>query len=220
MTRAKLAGDHVPIALLRLVLLLGPAGPAPLPDGWWIVEASGGRDMGTPGAAWCFRPKAKDPAKATDDEIVAVDAVRQAVRRSQLTCRPVAERVWQCDRPLVIGKQYLHLVLQVDGHLVGTAGREGETPYGQMTARRAKAAESDVLDALAAQAKVEEQVACGRARRCYAVACPAFGQPDDPCIFEHHSMSHDAASCVAMVPMLTSTLRQLGKSVPAECGEK
>jgi len=215
---------------VKLLFLLGASGSTPLPDGWWIVEASGGKDMGSPGAAWCFRAKASGVApgstspggasNAAEDEIVAVDAVRQSVRRSQLTCRAVAERVWQCDRPLLVGKQYLHLVLQADGHLVGTAGREGETPYGQMTARRARPAESDVLEALSSQAKVEEQVACGRARRCFAVACPAFGQSDDPCIFERHSMSHDAPSCTAMVPMLASTLRQLGKAVPPECVEK
>jgi hypothetical protein len=134
-----------------------------------------------------------------------------------MSCRQVAERVWQCERPLKGGKQYLHLVLHVDGQLVGTAGHEGETPYGQMTAHRASAAETVQLDSVVTRAQADAQLACGRARRCYAVACPAFGQPDDPCIFERHSMSQDADTCAAMVPMLASVLRQLGKAVPPEC---
>jgi hypothetical protein len=204
--------------LLPLALLLATATPAPLPSGWWIVEAAGGSDVGSPGAAWRFRAPAASKRDGPD-EIVAVDAVREGVRRSELSCRPVADRVWRCERRVGASTQYLHLVLKQDGELVGTAGRDGETPSGQMTARRAKPAEAEALEALVAQAFAEEGVACGRARRCYAVACPAFGQADDPCIFEHHSMAHDAHACRAMVPMLASTLRQLGKPVPAECAE-
>jgi hypothetical protein len=204
---------------LTWVPLLAAAAAAALPSGWWIVEAAGGKDVGTPGAAWRFRATSREALDAGPDEIVAVDAVREGVRRSELACRAVAERVWQCERPLKVGKQYLHLVLHADGGIVGTAGREGETPYGQMTARRATAAEADLLEAVTKIALARAEVACGRARRCYAVACPAFGQPDEPCIFEQHSMSQDAASCTAMVPMLAATLRQLGKPVPAECAE-
>jgi hypothetical protein len=215
----KASRGALPSALIPLALLLTASTPSPLfPAGWWIVEAAGGKDMGTPGAAWRFRRPSKD-AGGGPDEIIAVDAVREAVRRSELICRSVAERVWQCERQLTVGKQYLHLVLKADGELVGTGGREGETPAGQMTARRAKPAEADALELLTARELAEAEVACGRARRCYAVACPAFGQAEDPCIFERHSLSHDAPSCLAMVPVLASTLRQLGKPVPPECGE-
>ncbi len=204
--------------LIPLVLVLTAATPSPtaFPSGWWIVQAAGGRDMGSPGAAWRFRRSEKDVGP---DEIIAVDAARSAVRRSEMTCRATADRVWQCERQLTLGKQYLHLVLKEDGELVATGGREGETPAGQMTARRAKPADIEALESVTSRGMAETEVACGRARRCYAVACPAFGQPDDPCVFERHSMSHDAPSCVAMVPMLASTLRQLGKPVPSECVE-
>jgi hypothetical protein len=212
----------VPTPSLILCLVLAAVSAAPLPPGWWIVEAAGGKGAGTPGSAWRFRAPSNqlgDAGDAAHEAILAVDAERQHVRRSELSCRPLGERVWQCDRALKAGKQYLHLLLRADGQLVGTEGREGETPSGQMTARRATSAEAAQLEAVATREAAENQLACGRARRCYAVACPAFGQPDDPCIFEQHSMSHDAVSCTEMVPMLASVLRQLGKTVPPECVE-
>ena len=210
----KLASLIVPV-----LLAAAPSTPLPLPGGWWIVEAAGGKDIGTPGSAWHFQGRAGD-AGAFAHEIVAVDAERQHARRSEMVCRALGDRVWQCERPLKVGTQYLHLMLHEDGQLVGTAGREGETPYGQMSARQATSTESAQLEATAFRADSEAKLACGRAQRCYRVACPALGQADDPCIFEHHSMSQDAASCTAMVPMLTSVLRQLGKPVPPECIEQ
>jgi hypothetical protein len=184
--------------------------------GWWIVTAAGGKDVGSPGSAWHFRAPGGDGGASAVDEITAVDAQRLHARRSELGCRTMGEHTWQCERSVKGGTQYFHLALH-DGELVGTAGRQGETPYGQMTARRATSSEAAELEAVASRAKADADIACGRARRCYALACPAFGQPDDPCIFEHHSMSQDAESCTEMVPMLASVLRQLGKPVPAEC---
>jgi hypothetical protein len=217
-----------------LSLQLAAAIESSLPGGWWIVEAAGGKDVGSPGSAWRFQGSFQaDGGVATRDasksgpktepkaEIVAVDAARSNARRSELACRTLSPRVWRCERSVSVGgtRQYLQLLLHEDGQLVGTAGRDGETPYGQMTARRATAAEAAALEAMAARVQSEAQSACDRAKRCYAVACPELGQADDPCVFEHHSMSQDAASCAKMAPMLAGVLRQLGKPVPVECAE-
>jgi hypothetical protein len=211
-----------------LALQLAAAVDAPLPAGWWIVEAAGGKDVGSPGSAWHFQGSPQlDAGVATRDapkaepkaEIVAVDAERSNARRSEMACRTLSPRTWRCERSLAGTRQYLQLLLHADGDLVGTAGRDGETPYGQMTARRATATEAAALEAMVARAHAEAKTACDRAKRCYAVACPELGQADDPCVFEHHSMSQDAASCAKMVPMLAGVLRQLGKPVPVECAE-
>jgi hypothetical protein len=213
------------ISVLLSLQLMAASDPS-LPRGWWIVEAAGGKDVGSPGSAWRFQgfpQRASDAGVASRDEskteVVAIDAERSTARRSELACHALSSRVWRCERSLGGTRQYLQLLLHEDGELIGTAGRDGETPYGQMSARHATGAETAALETIAARVQSEAQSACDRAKRCYAVACPELGQADDPCIFERHSMSQDAASCARMAPMLSGVLRQLGKPVPAECAE-
>ena len=181
----------------------------PCPSGWWIVEASSGRDVGKPGAAWMF-----------GDEVVTIDPGRQAARRTRFDCRSIGSRAWRCQRTANGELNLLDLSVRADGEVVATLAKPGEPPYGQLDARPARPDETRVLDALAKAARAEDAAACGAAKRCYDVACPAFGDPHDPCVFEKNSMSHDASTCRAMIPLLVNTLQALDKPIPPECSAK
>jgi len=188
-----------------LILLVAFAA-ASSPPGWWIVESSNGRDVGKPGTAWSF-----------GDEVVVVDPQHQAARRTRFDCKSVGQRSWRCERTANGERHTLDLVLRADGEIVATLGKPSEPPYGQLEARPAKAEEAKVLEAFSKAARAEDAVSCGVAKRCYDVACPTFGDPHDPCSFEKHSMSHDASTCRALIPLLVSTLQALDKPVPPEC---
>ncbi len=194
--------------MVGLVLLLAVRA-LPCPAGWWIVDSSSGRDVGKPGTAWSF-----------GDEVVVIDPQRQAARRTRFACKAVGARSWRCERTANGELNLLELMLRADGKLVATLGKPGEPPYGQLDARPAKPEEAKVLDAFSKSARAEDTAVCGAAKRCYDVACPAFGDPLDPCIFEKHSMSHDASTCRALVPLLVNTLQALDKPVPPECAGK
>jgi hypothetical protein len=190
------------IALVFIVALAA----APCPSGWWIVDASSGRDVGKPGAAWSF-----------GDEVVTVDAQRQAARRTRFDCKSVGVRAWRCQRTANGELNTLELSVRADGELVATLGKPGEPPYGQLDARPARPEEAKALDAVSKAGQVEDAAACGAAKRCYDLACPEFGDPHDPCIFEKHSMSHDASTCRQLVPLLVNTLQALDRPIPPEC---
>jgi hypothetical protein len=111
----------------------------------------------------------------------------------------------------------LDLRLAQDGELSGTVGRAGQDSYGAFNARQATAQEARMLDAFAAQQLAVDDRSCAAAKRCFVLACPAFGVPKDPCVFEQQSMSHDGQSCRAFLPMLEAELKQLDKDVPSEC---
>lgn len=189
--------------VIPLALLLAASSP---PSGWWVVDASSGQDVGKPGAAWQF-----------GGEVVTIDADRLKARRTPLSCAATTAHSWHCERSINLILHLIDLTLRSDGELVVTLTRSGEPPYGQMNARRARPDEATALDALAAQAKVEDVAACGQAKRCYDAACPTFGDVQDPCIFERHSMSHDATSCTALIPLLVNTLQAIDKPVPEAC---
>jgi hypothetical protein len=187
--------------LLTLALAASSA-----PTGWWIVESSSGQDVGRPGAAWQF-----------GQEVVTVDAQRQAARRTRFDCVAVKTGSWRCTRTANGEVHILDLNLRPGGELVATLTRAGQPAYGQLDARPARAEESRGLDALAERAHADDLAACSQTKRCYDLACPAFGDPQDPCIFERHSMSHDASTCRALLPMLVNTLQAIDKPVPPEC---
>lgn len=189
-----------------LLPLLLAAASAPLPSGWWIVDSANGTDVGLPGAAWEFGA-----------EVFTVDADRTSLRHTPLRCRATSDHSWHCERTLPSGVHYLTLRLGRDGALAGSVGREGQDPYGAFNARPASPGEGRGLDAFAKQALAADAGDCARAKRCYAVACPAFGDAADPCIFEKQSMSRDGPSCRTFLPMLVSTLRSLDKPIPPEC---
>jgi len=179
------------------------------PTGWWIVDTSSGRDVGKPGAAWLF-----------GDEVVTVDAQRQAARRTKFDCKATGAHSWRCERSVGGARDTLDLQLRSDGELVATLTRGGQAPYGQLDARPARPEETKALAAFSERARAEDSASCGEAKRCYDVACPAFGDSQDPCIFEKHSMSHDATTCRALIPLLVNTLKALDKPIPPECGAK
>ena len=187
--------------LLASLLLLA----AGTPSGWWIVDASNGVDVGLPGAAWQFTP-----------EIVAVDAARTGLRRTPLDCVATSYTSWHCERTVSSGIHVLDLRLR-DGILSGTIGRIDRDSYGAFNARRATAAEAKSLDAFAELSKVVDAKSCAQTKACFQSACPMFGNPKDPCIFEQQGMSRDGPSCRAYLPMLVATLKQLGEAVPAAC---
>jgi hypothetical protein len=186
--------------------LLATLAAAPCPSGWWIVDASSGRDVGKPGTAWSF-----------GNEVVTVDPQRQAARRTKFECKSTGARAWRCERTANGEVNTLDLSMRADGELVATLAKPGQPPYGQLDARRARPEEAKALDAFSQAARAGDAAECGLAKRCYDVACPAFGDPLDPCIFEKHSMSHDATTCRALIPLLINTLQALDKPIPPEC---
>ena len=191
------------------LVLVAALSALPCPSGWWIVEASSGRDVGKPGAAWSF-----------GDEVVTVDPGRRAARRTRFDCRSVGAHAWRCQRTANGEIDTLDLSLRPDGEVVATLAKPGQPPYGQLDARRARPDEARVLDEISNAGRAEDAATCGAAKRCYDVACPAFGDPHDPCIFEKQSMSHDASTCRAMIPLLVNTLQALDKPIPPECSVK
>ena len=147
-----------------------------------------------------------------------MDPQHQAARRTKFECKSLAPRFWRCERTANSERNTLDLSLRADGEIVVTLGKPGEPPYGQLDARPAKPAEAKSLDLfLESCARAEDGVSCSAAKRCYDLACPAFGDPHDPCLFEKHSMSHDASTCRALIPLLVNTLQALDKPVPSEC---
>ncbi len=191
---------------MRLALLLLAAPLASPPAGWWIVDSSNGEDVGSPGAAWQFGA-----------EVVAVDSPRTGVRRTPLACKAVGPQAWNCERRLPTGTHLMKLHLDRDGHLVGTIALLDHDAYGAFNARRATAEETRGLETFVAEARSLDAASCGRAKRCYDLACPLFGDTTQPCDFSKQGMSRDGPSCRAYLPMLVATLKQLGQPVPPEC---
>jgi hypothetical protein len=191
------------------LLLLLALHALPAPAGWWIVDSSSGHDVGQPGTAWSF-----------GSEVTVVDPQRQAARRTRFECKAQGAHAWRCERTANGERHTLDLLLRADGEIVATLAKPGEPPYGQLDARPARADEVKALDAFSQAARAEDLAACGAAKRCYDIACPAFGDPHDPCLFEKHSMSHDATTCRALIPLLVNTLQALDKPIPPQCAGK
>ncbi len=188
----------LPIARATLLALLLSGGAAwaeaAFPGGWWTVERSSTKDLGTPGAGW----------KLAADESVAVHGDR--AERRLIRCRPAGTSRWSCQLGEGLG-------MDIDASTpdrLKLSGRASEV----VELRRAKPDEAKSFERATARLS-PVAAACAAAKKCFEASCAATGQRE--CNFSKEADGTSLRECEATIRGIRVLLERLNKPIPPEC---